>query len=116
MPELPEVEVVRRGLQAHIAGSTVRAVEVLHPRAVRRHEGDLAAFLTSRSIDCVSRRGKYLWLPLDGHEAALVAHLGMSGQLLLQPPTAVDETHLRDRKSTRLNSSHIPLSRMPSSA
>ena len=44
-----------------------------------------------------SRRGKYLWLPLDGQEVALVAHLGMSGQLLVQPASAPDETHLRAR-------------------
>lgn len=97
MPELPEVEVVRRGLAAHVTGRTVTGVEVLHPRAVRRSPVDLAGALTGRRIDCVSRRGKYLWLPLDGHEVALVGHLGMSGQLLLQPPSRPDETHLRVR-------------------
>ena len=100
MPELPEVEVVRRGLQRWVAGRTVSAAEVLHPRAARRHpEGGaaLAALLVGRTFEAASRRGKYLWLPLDGRGSALVAHLGMSGQLLVQPPEAPAETHLRAR-------------------
>ena len=85
MPELPEVEVVRRGLQAHIAGRTITAVRVHHPRAVRRHEpgaADLTARLIGAHITGTDRRGKYLWLTL-GPEVALVVHLGMSGQMLL---------------------------------
>jgi formamidopyrimidine-DNA glycosylase len=105
MPELPEVEVVRRGLQEHAAGRTVTAVDVLHPRAVRRHEAgpdDFAARLTGRRLLGTARRGKYLWLPLgDAKNAepadALVGHLGMSGQLVVQPAGAEDELHLRVR-------------------
>ncbi|MGY1812136.1 bifunctional DNA-formamidopyrimidine glycosylase/DNA-(apurinic or apyrimidinic site) lyase [Blastococcus sp. SYSU D00820] len=105
MPELPEVEVVRRGLQQWVAGRTVATVEVHHPRAVRRHlEGTdhFIASVTGRTISAAHRRGKYLWLPLaeaDGTpaERALVAHLGMSGQLLVEKPSAPDETHLRAR-------------------
>ena len=70
MPELPEVEVVRRGLQAHIAGKTITAVQVHHPRAVRRHEpgaADLTARLLGARIAGTDRRGKYLWLNLDDH-------------------------------------------------
>ena len=88
MPELPEVEVVRRGLQAHIAGKTITAVQVHHPRAVRRHEpgaADLTARLLGARIAGTDRRGKYLWLNLDDHGTALVVHLGMSGQMLLGP-------------------------------
>lgn len=96
MPELPEVEVVRRGLAEHVSGRTIRAVEVLHARAVRRQDGPLDEALQGRTIRCVSRRGKYLWLPLDDG-TALVAHLGMSGQLLMQPTEIVDERHLRVR-------------------
>jgi len=95
MPELPEVEVVRRGLQAHIAGRTITAVRVHHPRAVRRHapgEGDLVARLRGARITGTDRRGKYLWLTLDDH-CALVVHLGMSGQMLLGPLR--DAAHLR---------------------
>ncbi len=95
MPELPEVEVVRRGLQEFVTGKTVTAVRVHHPRAVRRHElgsADLTARLAGATITGTGRRGKYLWLLL-GEEAALVVHLGMSGQMLLgdQP----EEKHLR---------------------
>ena len=105
MPELPEVEVVRRGLERWVAGRTIRSVEVHHPRAVRRHlEGTehFVAALTGRTVTAAHRRGKYLWLPLaeaDGTPAdrALVAHLGMSGQLLVEKPEEPDEVHLRAR-------------------
>jgi formamidopyrimidine-DNA glycosylase len=96
MPELPEVEVVRRGLQEHLAGRTISAVRVRHPRAARRHEAgpaDLAARLTGAHITGTGRRGKYLWLLLDGGDQALVVHLGMSGQMLLG--TVAREDHLR---------------------
>jgi formamidopyrimidine-DNA glycosylase len=85
LPELPEVEVVRRGLQAHVAGKTITAVRVHHPRAVRRHQAgpaDLTARLIGQRIVGTGRRGKYLWLTLDD-ASALVVHLGMSGQMLL---------------------------------
>ncbi|MEU8760962.1 bifunctional DNA-formamidopyrimidine glycosylase/DNA-(apurinic or apyrimidinic site) lyase [Streptomyces sp. NPDC048659] len=100
MPELPEVEVVRRGLERWVAGRTVAGVEVLHPRAVRRHaEGgtDFAARLRGQRFGTARRRGKYLWLPLEGADASVLGHLGMSGQLLVQPEDAADEKHLRIR-------------------
>jgi DNA-formamidopyrimidine glycosylase len=87
MPELPEVEVVRRGLHSHLTGRGIDAVTVLHPRPVRSHPTGADGFvsdLTGRSIDAVARRGKYLWLVL-GHDA-LVAHLGMSGQFRVNRP------------------------------
>jgi formamidopyrimidine-DNA glycosylase len=99
MPELPEVEVVRRGLERFVAGRTLARPTVLHARAARRHlEGphDLVARLEGATIVSVRRRGKYLWLPLSTGEA-LVAHLGMSGQLLVEPADAPDEKHLRIR-------------------
>ncbi|MGP3755263.1 bifunctional DNA-formamidopyrimidine glycosylase/DNA-(apurinic or apyrimidinic site) lyase [Streptomyces sp. IBSNAI001] len=100
MPELPEVEVVRRGLERWTAGRTVEDVEVLHPRAVRRHLSggdDFAARLRGLRFGTAMRRGKYLWVPLDEAESSLLGHLGMSGQLLVQPEEAVDEKHLRIR-------------------
>ncbi|GAA0962008.1 MULTISPECIES: bifunctional DNA-formamidopyrimidine glycosylase/DNA-(apurinic or apyrimidinic site) lyase [Streptomyces violaceusniger group] len=102
MPELPEVEVVRRGLERWVSGRTVAEVQVLHPRAVRRHLGgaeDFAARLRGRRAGTVRRRGKYLWLPFDDDASAesVLAHLGMSGQLLVQPAEAPDEKHLRVR-------------------
>ena len=99
MPELPEVEVVRAGLARHVLGATITRVEVLHPRPVRRDPGGpegFAAALTGRRIDDARRRGKYLWLPLDNGDA-LLGHLGMSGQLLVQPRDAPPERHLRVR-------------------
>ena len=99
MPELPEVETVRQGLAKWVAGRTIAAAEVHHPRAIRRHlpgDGHFAAVLDGRTILDVSRRGKYLWLPLDSGDAIL-GHLGMSGQLLMRPADAPDETHLRVR-------------------
>jgi formamidopyrimidine-DNA glycosylase len=95
VPELPEVEVVRRGLAAHVTGRTIDAVRVHHPRAVRRHEAgpaDLTARLLGARITGTGRRGKYLWLTLDDG-SALVVHLGMSGQMLLG--ALPDEKHLR---------------------
>ncbi|MCB5910769.1 bifunctional DNA-formamidopyrimidine glycosylase/DNA-(apurinic or apyrimidinic site) lyase [Streptomyces pinistramenti] len=121
MPELPEVEVVRRGLERWVSGRTVGTVEVLHPRAIRRHTAgaaDFAARLRGLRIGVARRRGKYLWLPVTGggpaaqtaaegiaptvttsvtHGLAVLAHLGMSGQLLVQPQDAPDEKHLRIR-------------------
>jgi formamidopyrimidine-DNA glycosylase len=105
VPELPEVEVVRRGLERWVAGRTVAAVEVFHPRAVRRHlegTGHFVTALTGRTLAAAHRRGKYLWLPVtepDGTPTgtALVAHLGMSGQLLVEKPSQPDEVHLRAR-------------------
>lgn len=135
MPELPEVEVVRRGLTAHVLGRTITDVGVHHPRAVRRHlpgADDLVRRLRGRTVADVRRRGKYLWLDLlpagspssgvvpagasSGQvsdampddvvldhavsddavpDEALVMHLGMSGQLLVQPACAPPELHLR---------------------
>jgi formamidopyrimidine-DNA glycosylase len=105
VPELPEVEVVRRGLEAHVLDRPIEAVEVLHPRPVRRHlagPADFAALLTGQAFTAARRRGKYLWLPLtpldpEGGGDAMVGHLGMSGQMLVQPVGAPDERHLRVR-------------------
>lgn len=99
MPELPEVESVRRGLDAHVVGRTIVKVEVLHDRAIRRHLAGAADFggrLAGRTIVAARRRGKYLWFELGDGEAVL-AHLGMSGQLLVNPVGTPDETHLRIR-------------------
>ncbi|RFU37360.1 bifunctional DNA-formamidopyrimidine glycosylase/DNA-(apurinic or apyrimidinic site) lyase [Actinomadura logoneensis] len=124
MPELPEVEVVRRGLDRWITGRRIASAEVLHPRAVRRHEegpADFAGRLAGRVVAPPRRRGKYMWLPLlpDGADApgstdtsggtdeageakaepteALLAHLGMSGQLLVGEPERERHKHLRVR-------------------
>jgi len=96
MPELPEVETVRRGLEHHVTGRAIDTVRVLHPRAVRRHPAgpdDFAAALAGRSLDTAHRRGKYLWL--SAGQDALLAHLGMSGQLLVGEPDRALSPHVR---------------------
>lgn len=96
MPELPEVEVVRRGLDTHIVGSTFDTVEVLHPRAVRGNDVDLTEILPGLSVTGTGRRGKFMWLELsDG--AAVMVHLRMSGQMIVGEPGLVDSPHLRIR-------------------
>ncbi|MHA7221509.1 bifunctional DNA-formamidopyrimidine glycosylase/DNA-(apurinic or apyrimidinic site) lyase [Arthrobacter sp. RHLT1-20] len=113
MPELPEVEVVRRGLVSWVRGRTITAVEVLDPRSVRRHAlgpEDFAGNLDGARVLDVVRRGKFLWMPLadtaagnpdtsaqDMPSVALMAHLGMSGQLLMQDADVPDEKHLKVR-------------------
>jgi formamidopyrimidine-DNA glycosylase len=102
VPELPEVETVRDGLEHWVTGRAVASVEVYHPRAVRRHvagAADFKAVLVGAEVASVRRRGKYLWLPLSYGDAppstCLLGHLGMSGQLLVLPPDAPDNAHLR---------------------
>lgn len=104
MPELPEVEVVRAGLAPAVDGARVEAVEVLDARSVARHDGDAASFeaaLVGRRLALPERRGKFLWIPLaedaGAPREALLAHLGMSGQMLLREPGAPADRHTRIR-------------------
>jgi formamidopyrimidine-DNA glycosylase len=118
VPELPEVEVVRRGLVSWVRGRTISSVDVLDPRSIRRHAlgvQDFAGNLEGAKVVDVVRRGKFLWLPLEEADAvhpdadavrppgtarpavALMAHLGMSGQLLMQDAGVPDEKHLKIR-------------------
>ena len=96
MPELPEVEVMRRDLEREVVGKKIKAVEVTGARSVRRHKNkkEFVDVLVGRKIMAAQRRGKYLVLKLDGSDA-LVVHLGMSGQLLRAKRRA------RRRRSTR---------------
>jgi len=93
MPELPEVETVRAGLQDTVTGAKVTRVEILDARSLRRHPanvGDFVETLTGRTIQAAVRRGKFLWLPLNQKKGepqlALIGHLGMSGQILIRTP------------------------------
>jgi len=109
VPELPEVEVVRAGLEMAVSGAAVTGVEVFDDRSLRRHDGSLGEFealLTGATIQGAVRRGKFLWFPLAARlspvagaagRLALVAHLGMSGQVLLRTPGETPETLLRIR-------------------
>lgn len=102
MPELPEVEVVRRGLAEWVVGRTIESVQVVDPRSTRRHlEGriDFEQRLAAATVSAAVRRGKFLWMLLDGPDrpTALVGHLGMSGQLLVEESAEPDEKHLKVR-------------------
>ncbi|MDO5094179.1 MAG: bifunctional DNA-formamidopyrimidine glycosylase/DNA-(apurinic or apyrimidinic site) lyase [Propionibacteriaceae bacterium] len=96
MPELPEVEVVRRGLEAHLTGRRIEDVAVLHPRLVRSHPGGSEGFISAvrgRNVDGARRRGKYLWLVLG--DDAMIAHLGMSGQFRMNRAADPQLRHTR---------------------
>lgn len=102
MPELPEVEVVRRGLRKHVVGRVLRTVRVFDARAARRQPGgvdELVGLLEGAIVEGVGRRGKFLWLDLaDGvgpSGTALVVHLGMSGQMLVATGDVPPPRHLR---------------------
>jgi formamidopyrimidine-DNA glycosylase len=96
MPELPEVETVRRGLAENIIGKKFKEIEVLHSRATSPKSIAPLKSLKGARVKSVNRRGKFLWFELDRPEV-LVGHLGMSGQFLIQPKAALDERHLRAR-------------------
>jgi formamidopyrimidine-DNA glycosylase len=99
MPELPEVETVRAGLERTVVGRRVREVTVTGPRTLRRHLAgpeDFVRRLTGRRLAAACRRGKFLWLPTDDG-TTLLAHLGMSGQFLAAPPDTDPPRHLRAR-------------------
>ncbi|HEY5230827.1 MAG TPA: bifunctional DNA-formamidopyrimidine glycosylase/DNA-(apurinic or apyrimidinic site) lyase [Galbitalea sp.] len=90
MPELPEVEVVRAGLEPAITGAMVTGVRIFDARSLRRHDAPAEDFvdrLVGSTFALPKRRGKFLWVPIDS-ETALVIHLGMSGQVLLREPDA----------------------------
>lgn len=104
MPELPEVEVVRRGLADHVAGRTVADAEIRGHRVARRHlpgPQDLADRLRGRVLTGAHRRGKYLWLALGDRDGvpdeALIVHLGMSGQMLVADPRTPEPRHTHAR-------------------
>ena len=82
MPELPEVEVTRRGLAPHLTGRTISGVAVREPRLRWPVPRDVLA-LAGRTVTAIRRRGKYLLVDCgDGH---LILHLGMSGSLRVLP-------------------------------
>lgn len=104
MPELPEVEVVRRGLADHVVGRGVTDVRVTGVRTARRQPGgapEIEARLRGRTITGAHRRGKYLWLTLDDDTSVgsdcLLVHLGMSGQMLVTAQGAPPVRHMHAR-------------------
>ncbi len=110
MPELPEVEVVRAGLAPAVTDAVIEAATVSDDRALTRHPPGAADFetrLVGRRMAGPARRGKFLWIPLAAADPgtapreAVVAHLGMSGQMLLRPSGAPPERHERVRLDIR---------------
>ncbi len=94
MPELPEVETIRRHLAPHVEGRTLRALEVLDDRWTRPLRGaEVAAAVQGREVERLGRRGKYLIWELSD-EAYLLQHLRMTGTLLLDPVGAPPYTRV----------------------
>ena len=94
MPELPEVETVRRGLQHLISGYRIVQADDLHPRALKSESIAPLSALNGARITGTGRRGKFLWITLD-RPYVLVAHLGMSGQFLIQQKDRPSPKHIR---------------------
>lgn len=101
MPELPEVETIRLGLASHVLGRRISRVQVPSRRAARHEFWDgrgeappSLGTLAGRAVTEVARRGKFLWLGLDGEEEAIALHLGMSGQLLHHGGQTATPSHL----------------------
>lgn len=92
MPELPEVEVTRRGIEEPLRGARVQALRLGKP--LRWPLGAEPAAFAGATLGAMTRRGKYLWLPLDGGGApgGLLWHLGMSGSLAWLPGAAAGHT------------------------
>ena len=132
MPEMPEVETVRRGLMRIAAGRQIKGIDVNYGKTIENDVEEFRQALIGQTIERIDRRGKYLLFRFS-NDLTMVSHLRMEGSYFNQPTGAeVDKhTHVifhftngtdlcyrdtRDRKSTRLNSSHQLISRMPSSA
>ena len=96
MPELPEVETTRRGLVPALTGRPVLAVEVLHPRMLRRQPdpADFAARLAGKMVGRLRRRGKFLLIEV-GEDLTWVFHLGMSGRMSVTDRGAPEHIHTR---------------------
>lgn len=95
MPELPEVETVRRHLAPVLTGSVVTHVEVRHPRTARRQPrpADIPDRLVGRTITNVGRTGKFLMVDVDGDEFVWITHLGMSGRITFADTDEPEEAH-----------------------
>ena len=96
MPELPEVETVRRGLEPWVVGRKIKSIEMLGNGGYRSTTYAPFSALESAKVVSMNRRGKFLWFEVN-RNLALVAHLGMSGQFIIQEKKAPDQKHLRAR-------------------
>jgi len=96
VPELPEVETVRRGLEHFLTGYTIRTSQNLHPRLLKPASIAPLSAIEGARITTINRRGKFLWFELN-RDLTLVAHLGMSGQFLVARKDRPEPTHVRAR-------------------
>jgi formamidopyrimidine-DNA glycosylase len=96
LPELPEVETIRRGLERSLRGARIVRVEVREPRLRRRVDADALGALVGRRVEGVARRAKYLLVDV-GDGLVWLIHLGMSGRLVWLPPPgpAAPHEHVR---------------------
>jgi formamidopyrimidine-DNA glycosylase len=112
LPELPEVESVRQGLEQHVLGATIDHVEIRRDSVARRAPSPsaFADAITGTRIDAAVRRGKFLWLLLDDGDLALSAHLGMSGQFRVHEKAApAPHPHCRARFTLSVRESSFSL-------
>jgi formamidopyrimidine-DNA glycosylase len=91
MPELPEVEVTRRGVAPHLEGRTVTGVTLRHTGLRWPFPAALSQHLCGRTIRAIGRRGKYLLIEFD--HGTLIVHLGMSGHLRILPLATLPQKH-----------------------
>jgi formamidopyrimidine-DNA glycosylase len=91
VPELPEVEITRRGIEPFILGKTITGVAVRNPNLRLRVQRNIARLIVGRLVERVARRGKYLLLECQG--GSLIVHLGMSGSLRVIEPQAPPREH-----------------------
>ena len=100
MPELPEVETVRRQLEPELVGRRIVSAEVLDERLTRPEPPDaVERAVAGREVTAVARRGKYLLLGLEGGRT-LALHLRMTGNLLLRDPREGETADLMKSEPT----------------
>ncbi|TMH19574.1 MAG: formamidopyrimidine-DNA glycosylase, partial [Betaproteobacteria bacterium] len=91
MPELPEVEITRRGVEPFVLGKTITGVTVRNPNLRQRVPRKLARTLVGQRVKRLERRGKYLLFECD--TGSLIVHLGMSGSLRVTEPGTLPREH-----------------------
>lgn len=91
MPELPEVEITRRGIEPFVLGKTVTGVTVRNPKLRRRVPRNIARLVVGQRVKNLRRRGKYLLFDCDA--GSLIVHLGMSGSLRVVEPRLPPRKH-----------------------
>jgi len=95
MPEMPEVEIIRRYLDTQVAGKTIMNLDICLPRMIKWPDVEgFRALVTGRTIKSMNRRGKYLLMELD-NDSKVVFHLRMTGRLVYEPTGETSDHHAR---------------------